>query len=172
MTNPKKELLGIYAPTFYLMTTFFAQQFAQCVTQPESDVAGPSGSNMMCLGIFFFNAVLWVPAGVICVILQVRRSRISGGGIHSDLLRHNVCGAIGLMLLLFTAKSLQGNSDFWPIIAIAGVANLAICGFFFGIGCCLRSGKQLQNAEHVVAPNRSLPLSLNPTSTVRGSEES
>ena len=159
MTNPKNEFLGIYAPTFYLLATFFAQQFAQCFMQPQSDVTGPSGSRMMCLGVFFFNAILWVPAGVTCVILQIRRSRIQAGGRHSDLLRHNVSAAIGIMLLLLTAKSLQSEPGLWPVIAIAGVVNLGICGFFFAIGCALRSGK------------RSAAPTLNSTSSIRGSED-
>lgn len=143
MTNSQKEFLGIYTPTFYLLTTFFLQQFTQCVTQPESDVTGPSGSDMMCLGVFFINAVIWIPAGVICVILQVRRSRVSGSEHHSDLLRHNVSAGIGLMLLLLTVKTIGYAPEIWPIIAISGVVNLGICGFFFAIGCGLRSSKPL-----------------------------
>ena len=159
MTNPKKEFLGIYAPTFYLLTTFFVQQFAQCVTQPESDVTGPSGSSMMCFGIFFINAVLWVPAGVTCVILQIRRSRALESGTHSDLLRHNVSAAIGLMLLLLTAKTVDYAPEIWPIIAISGVVNLGICGFFFAIGCGLRSSNRLQDAEQAVSSDGHKPTS-------------
>lgn len=147
MTNPKKEFLGIYAPTFYLLMTFFVHHFAQCVTETESKITGPSGSDMMCLGAFFINAVIWIPAGVTCVIFQVRRFRVFRSVHHSDLLRHNVSAGIGLMLLLLTIKKVDYAPEIWPIIAISGVVNLGVCGFFFVIGCGLRSSKRLQDTE-------------------------
>lgn len=54
-----------------------------------------------------------------------------------------MAAAIGVLLLLFTAKSAQGVPGLWPLIAIAGAVNLGICGFFFAIGCSLRSSKRL-----------------------------
>jgi hypothetical protein len=169
MSNPKSEFFGIYAPTFYLLTTFFAQQFALCVTQPPSDVTGPSGSSMMCFGVFFFNAVLWLPAGIICIIIQVRRSRDLRRRTRSDSFIHTMSAAIGILFLLFTAKSAHGVPGLWPLIAIAGAVNLGICGFFFGIGCSLRSNKRLPESERTIASKRSTAPASNSTSSDRGS---
>lgn len=171
MTNPKSEFFGIYAPIFYLLTTFFAQQFALCVTQPPSDVTGPSGSSMMCFGVLFFNAVLWLPAGIICIIIQVRRSRDLRRRTNSDSFIHTMSAAIGILLLLFTAKSAHGVPGLWPLIAIAGVVNLGICGFFFAIGCSLRSNKRLPESVSIVASKRSSAPTSNSTSSVPGSED-
>lgn len=170
MTNPKSEFFGIYAPIFYLLTTFFAQQFALCFTQPPSDVTGPSGSSMMCFGVFFFNAVLWLPAGIICIIIQVRRSRDLRRRKDSGSFIHTMSAVIGILLLLFTAKSAKGVPGLWPLIAIAGVVNLGICGIFFGIGCSLRSNKRLPESERTFASKRSSAPPSNSTSSDRDSE--
>jgi hypothetical protein len=151
MTNPKSEFLGIYAPTLYLMASVFAQQFAECAAGPESSVPGPSGSRLICLGVFFINGLLWLPVGITCVITQVRRSRDLKRRENSGSFIHTITAAIGILLLLSTAKSSQGVPEIWSIIAISGAANLAICGFFFFIGCSLRSYKRLPMAKPKVA---------------------
>jgi len=137
-----KELLGIYLPVSHLFTGFFAQQSAQCLTQPPSNVTGPSGSDMMCLGIFVINTLLWIPAGFGCVIFQVRRFRSPATGKHADTARHLVSASIGLLLLFVSWQTLRDHSLLWTIIGIAVVLNLLACGFFFMIGCTLRSRKR------------------------------
>ncbi|HEY1123667.1 MAG TPA: hypothetical protein VGE67_18770 [Haloferula sp.] len=141
-TTPFKELLGIYLPVFHLFTGFFAQQSAQCLTHPPSNVTGPSGSDMMCLGIFVINALLWIPAGFGCVILQVRRSRKPATSKHADTARHLVSAVIGLLLLFVSWHTLRDHPLLWTVIGIAVVLNLVACGFFFMIGCSLRSRKR------------------------------
>jgi hypothetical protein len=171
MSNPKSEFFGIYAPTLYLLTTFFSQQFAECVTQPASNVTGPSGSSMMCLGAFLVNAMLWLPVGITCVIIQVRRSRDLRRRKDSGSFIHTMAAAIGILLLLLTAKSANRVPGVWPLIAIAGVVNLGICGFFFGIGCSLRSNKRLPESERTFDSKRSSAPASNSTSSDHGSED-
>jgi len=141
-STPLKELLGIYLPVFHLFTGFFAQQSTQCLTHPPSNVTGPSGSDMMCLGIFVINGLLWIPAGFGCVVLQVRRSRNPTTTKHADTARHLVSAIIGFLLLFVSWQTLRGHSLLWTVIGIAVVLNLVACGFFYMIGCSMRSRKR------------------------------
>jgi hypothetical protein len=135
-----RDILGIYLPAAYLMLGLSNLIVCNCVSAPiPTDVTGSSGSSMICFFYYLFHLLLWVPVGIVLVVVQwflyrtstIDPSKVFNQAPSSDKVRHLVCVLIGGFLVLASTITLRDIAASLSIFVMSLIVSIAPALIFF-----------------------------------------
>jgi hypothetical protein len=154
----RRDILGIYLPAAYLMLGLSNLIVCKCASEPiPPDVTGPSGSSMICFFYYLFHLLLWVPVGIVLVVMQwfrYRTSSIDPAKVYyqtssGDNVRHVVGALIGGFLVLASAIILRDPAASLSIFAASLIMSMTpmLIFSFIGLLITMRKRRRIQETE-------------------------
>jgi uncharacterized membrane protein YjfL (UPF0719 family) len=153
-----RDIKGIYLPTAFLMLGLSNMIVCKCGSEPiPADVTGPTGSSMVCFFYYLFHLFLWLPVGVVVVIIQCFRYRTST--INSTQVYYQtssgdnarlVAGAIiGAFLVLVSSVILGDGAGAFAIFIASTIMNIVPALVIFAVGALITMPKRnrIKDAE-------------------------
>ncbi|MBK1790198.1 hypothetical protein JIN82_06960 [Persicirhabdus sediminis] len=129
-------------------------------------MTGPSGSTMICVFYYLFHLLLWIPVGIVLVVIQwfrYRTSSIDPAKVYyqassSDNVRHVVGGLIGGFLVLVSTIILGDPAGAFSVFVASSIMSMVPAFIFFVIGLLftMPKRKRIKEAEQD-APEHPLP---------------
>ncbi|MFT6577199.1 MAG: hypothetical protein ACJA16_005414 [Akkermansiaceae bacterium] len=151
----RRDFFGIYAPVAYIFSGVAAMIVCACTSEPlPANISGPSGSDMVCVFYFGLHLFLWLPIGILLVVLHVLRYRTSHAGPFYDSQRHVIGIIIGLVFSDVAYLLLKGEDGYLIILGISLLVNLLPCVVFYAVGRVLTRHRREQTVAEQDAEDR------------------
>jgi hypothetical protein len=159
-----RDIKGIYLPAAFLMLGLSNMIVCKCGSEPiPADVTGPSGSSMICVFYYLFHLILWLPVGVVLVVLQCfryRTSTINSAHVYyqsssGDNARFVIGAIIGTFLVLVSSVILGEAEGSLAIFIASTIMNVIPALVIFAIGAMITMPKRnrIKEAEQAGSSN-------------------
>jgi hypothetical protein len=130
----KPSFWRAHSPLVMLLTSAIVWMFFDCAGQP-CDVTGPSGSDGICCGLWVFNLIFWVPAGLILLWLQKKNSFYTA----FDRFLRALFYVLSMVILAWSFTLLKDatgvtKSNCYPIILISLIPNYLPAMLIYFVG--------------------------------------
>jgi len=133
MNAKKYRFPDAHSPIAFLFAALVVVAFCDCAGSPlPKDISGPSGSDMMCAGLLFFNAMLWLPLGILLMFLQ-RKDRfysIFNKGLRTIFYAVAVLCLVWAYFLLADESGGITKQDYHIVVMVIVILNYIAAKFF------------------------------------------
>lgn len=158
----RRDIKGIYLPAAYVMLGLSNLIVCDCSARPNStDVTGPSGSSMICVFYYIFHLILWIPVGIVLIVVQWFRYRnstiITGKPYYqsssSDNSRHLISALIGGFLVLVSSFILADPRGALSIFIASLIVSIVPTVAFSALGSLVTmpKRKRIKEAEQAAS---------------------